>query len=62
MKNLAVRQQNGIVVHSQVPLDPMYDVETGDLIDDFPETLGDLDNLNGRRHPPYLSSASACMY
>lgn len=47
MKNVVARQHNGSVSHGSVPLVPMYDVTTGDLMRDFPSNLNELDRLEG---------------
>lgn len=45
IKNMLARQQNAPVTHASVPLSPMYDVEDGRLIEDFPANLEELDQL-----------------
>lgn len=58
MKNVVARQHNGSVTHGSVPLGPMYDVHTGELIRDFPSNLNELDRLEGEfgMNPKIVSS------
>lgn len=42
-----VRSENSVVVRSDMDLAPLYSVQTGELIDDCPRTLGDLESLGG---------------
>ncbi|KAG6015925.1 hypothetical protein E4U43_004540 [Claviceps pusilla] len=44
-KNASARHHNGGVTSDSTPLTPMYDVQNGELISDFPADLNELDAL-----------------
>ncbi|KAF4589400.1 hypothetical protein GQ602_003289 [Ophiocordyceps camponoti-floridani] len=45
-KNFTTRTRNSVVTHRTVDLSPLYNALTGDMIEAFPRTLGDLESLN----------------
>ncbi|KAM4060277.1 hypothetical protein HRG_002129 [Hirsutella rhossiliensis] len=52
-KNFTARMQNSIVVHESVGLTPLYSVLTGEVIQDCPSTLQELDALTGGGTGPF---------